>query len=151
MNEITGSKTQRPLGLLLPSHGVVWGHLMPAEQAVVQVLSAWWRLFTNSTAVPRVPAWDFNHEGLARSHQNDGSSPQSPGRAVAAGGEVLPGGGTALTCQVTALGEPSVVPGLQSQMQSTTSILDCSSCSEHELFAASVHIPVLFTQCSHTR
>lgn len=148
MNEITGSKTQRPLGLLLPSHGVVWGHLMSAEQAVVQVVSAWWRLFTNSTAVPRVPAWDFNHEGLARSHRNDGSSPQSPGRAVAVGGEVLPG--TALTCQVTALGDASVVLRLQSQMQSTTSILDCSSCSEHELFATSVPVPVLFTQCSHT-
>lgn len=34
---------------------------------------------------------------------------------MAAGGGTLPGGGTALMCQVTVLGDPSVVPGVAAQ------------------------------------
>ena len=57
--------------------------------------------------------------------------------AAGAGGPVaaLSGGGTALVCQVTALGDPSVVPGTAAQAadQCTSSWIVANKCSEHRM------------------
>lgn len=67
--------------------------------------------------------------------------------AVAAGGGSVPRGRIALTCQVTALGDARVAPGVIVCDADHGAILDC--CSEHRM-GASDHVPAslpgVFTQ-----
>lgn len=78
-----------------------------------------------------------------RSPQNVGSFPQCTGeRAVAARGGTLSGGGTALTCQVTALGDANVVSRVAARDADHRHHPGRYKCSEQGIIAPDRSCPV---------